>query len=312
MKSCSACGKSKKVSEGQVSKEKESAKRAGGIKMSIELPEAKILAEQMNEELRDKYIKNYCLRDCERLQRIGFLNRDIKSFDQVVNRKVDSVISRGNAILLKLDGKLNIILSPEYGGEIFYHSHESTFPDQFHLRIDLSDKSALTVRLTSMGGIHVFRDDELLDSYMFKRDFNPKILSPTDEGFTFSEFSKLLLKNSRALKSVLVGKDAILVGISNSAFQDIVYRAKLHPKRKASELNLDEQKALYNAVKFVLQERIRLNGKTEFLDLYQKHGSYVPAMGPKMRKQNCPKCRTPIEELSLGGGKVFVCPNCQV
>jgi len=280
--------------------------------MSIELPEAKILAEQMNRELRGKCIRNYCLRDYERLQRIGFMNKDIKSFDQLVNKKVESVISRGNAIRVKLDGKLNIILSPEYGGEVSYHSHESTSPDKFHLRIDFSDKSALTVRLTSMGGIHVFRDDELINSYMFKRDFNPEILSPIDETFTFNAFSKLLQDNNKLLKSVLVGKDAVLVGLSNSAFQDIIYRAKLHPKRKASKLNPDEQKALFNAIKLVLRERIRLNGKDQFSDLYQKQGRYIPAMGPNMRKQNCPDCGTPIEELSLGGGKVFVCPKCQV
>jgi formamidopyrimidine-DNA glycosylase len=111
---------------------------------------------------------------------------------------------------------------------------------------------------------------------------------------------------------VLVGKDAVVVGLSNSAFQDIIYRAKLHPKRKASELDLDEQKALYSAVKLVLRERIRLNGKNQFLDLYRHRGGYTPAMGPNMRKQNCPVCGTPVEELSHGGGIVFVCPTCKV
>lgn len=279
--------------------------------MSIELPEARILAEQMNRELRGKCIKDYSLLDYERLQRIGFINRDIKSFDQIVNRKIESVISRGNAIRMKLEGKLNIILSPEYGGEIFYHSQQSIATDKYHLKIDFSDKSALTVRLTSMGGIHVFKDDELTCSYVFRRDFNPKILSPTDETFTFDNFSRLLQETCKALKSVLVGKDAVLVGLSNSAFQDITYRAKLHPKRKASELNLDEQRALFDAIRLVIQDRIRLNGKDQFSDLYQKRGHYVPAMGPNMRKQNCSICKTPIEELSLGGGKVFVCPKCQ-
>jgi formamidopyrimidine-DNA glycosylase len=163
-----------------------------------------------------------------------------------------------------------------------------------------------------MGGIHVFKDDELVNSYMFKRDFNPKILSPIDETFTFDKFSKLLQVNNKALKSVLVGKDAVLVGLSNSAFQDIMYRAKLHPKRKASELSLDEQRVLFNAVRLVLRERIRLKGKDQFLDLYKKQGRYIPAMGPNMRKWNCPVCGTPIEEWSLGGGKVFVCLKCQV
>jgi formamidopyrimidine-DNA glycosylase len=229
-----------------------------------------------------------------------------------VNREVESVTSRGNAIRLKLDEEMNIILSPEYGGEIFYHSYEATVPEKFHLRIDFSDKTALTARFTSMGGMMVLKDTELMNSYVFKRDFNPETLSPVEEDFTFERFSKLLAHNNRALKAVLVGKDAVLVGLSNSAFQDIIYRAKLHPKRKASELNLNEQKALYNSVKLVVRERLRLNGKNQFLDLYQNQGRYISTMGPNMRKKNCPVCGSPIQELSLGGGKAFVCPKCQV
>jgi formamidopyrimidine-DNA glycosylase len=280
--------------------------------MSIELPEAKILADQMNKELKGKRIKSYCLRDCDKLMKIGFINRDSKSFDQLLNREIKSVTSRGNSVLVKLDEMMNMILSPEYGGEIFYHSTEAKVPEKFHLKIDFSDKTALTIRFTNMGGMRVLNDAELMDFYMFKRDFNADILSPISEDFTFERFSKLLSDNNRALKPVLVGKDAVLVGLSNSAFQDVIYRAKLHPKRKASELNLDEQKALYNSIVLVLRERLRLGGKNQFLDLYQTQGHYVSAMGPNMREKNCPVCESPVQELSLGGGKVFVCPKCQV
>ena len=280
--------------------------------MSIELPEAKILAEQMNKELQGKRIKTYHLKDYERLQRIGFLNKDIKSFDQLVNGKVESAISRGNAIRVKLNNGVNLILNPEYGGEIFYHTSETTIPEKFHLKVDFSDNTALTVRLTSMGGIYVMKNSNLMHSYIFKRDFNPEILSPTDEKFNFERFSKLLADNNRVLKSVLVGKDAVVVGLSNSAFQDIIYRARLHPKRKASELNIDERQALFDAIGLVLQERIRLNGKDQFVDLYGNQGGYTPAMGPNLKQQDCPVCGTSIEKLSVGGGHVYFCPKCQV
>ena len=163
-----------------------------------------------------------------------------------------------------------------------------------------------------MGVINVTKNGDLMHSYVFKRDFNPDTLSPVDEEFTFERFSESLTDNNRALKSVLVGKDAVVVGLSNSAFQDIAYRAKLHPKRKASELKADERRALYDAIRLVLQERIRLNGKDQFLDLYGNLGNYKPAMGPNMKNQNCPLCGTRIEKLSLGGGHVFFCPKCQV
>jgi len=280
--------------------------------MSIELPEAKILAEQMNRELRGKRIKSCHLQDYERLQRIGMLDKDTKSFDQLVNGRIESVISRGNVIRVKLDNGMNLVLGPEYGGKIFYHTSGKTVPGKFHLKVNFRDDTALIVRLTSMGLIYAMKDNDLERSYVFRRDFNPEVISPIDEGFTFERFSKLLADNNRMLKSVLVGKDAVVVGLSNSAFQDIVYRARLHPKRKASELNKDERRALYDAIRLVLQERIRLKGKDQFYDLYGNQGNYTPAMGPNMKQQPCPTCGTPIEKLSVGGGHVYFCPNCQV
>jgi len=279
--------------------------------MSIELPEAKILAEQMSNELRGKRITSCRLQDYERLQRIGMLDKDIKSFDQLVDGKIESVISRGNVIRVKLDNGMNLILAPEYGGKIFYHTSGKKVPEKFHLKVDFNDDTVLTVRLTSMGLIHALKDNELERSYVYRRDFNLEVPSPVDEEFTFERFSKLLTDNNRMLKSVLVGKDAVVMGLSNSAFQDTVYRARLHPKRKASELNKDERRALYDAIRLVLKQRIRLKGKDQFHDLYGNQGGYTPAMGPNMKQQPCPTCGTPIEKLSVGGGHVYFCPNCQ-
>jgi formamidopyrimidine-DNA glycosylase len=280
--------------------------------MSIELPEAKILAEQMNKQLRGKRVKSCYLQDYERLQRIGMMDKDTKSFDQLVDRKIKFVTSRGNVILVKLNNGMNLILAPEYGGKIFYHISGKTVPKKFHLKVDFSDDTALTVRLTSMGLIHAVKDNDLERSYVYKRDFNTKILSPIDEEFTFERFSKLLADNNRMLKSVLVGKNAVVVGLSNSAFQDILYRARLHPKRKASELIKDKRRALYDAIRLVLQERIRLKGKDQFYDLHGNQGGYTPSMGPNMKHKTCPVCGTPIEKLSVGGGHTYFCPKCQV
>ena len=279
--------------------------------MSIELPEARILAEQMNRELVGKRVRAYQLRGHERLQKIGFLNRDQKDFERLVGRTVESVVSRGNSIRVRLDNGLNLLLAPEYGGEIFYHPSGAAVNEGFHLLIDFEDGTALTVKIASMGVIQALRDDELAGSYIFRRDFNPGVLSPADEDLTFERFSALLAQTGRALKSVLVGKDAIMVGLSNSAFQDILYRAKINPKRKASELSAIERRALYDAIRFVVSERLRLKGKDQFLDLYGKRGRYSPAMGPNMKGRKCGACGSPIEEISHGGGRIFICPKCQ-
>jgi formamidopyrimidine-DNA glycosylase len=279
--------------------------------MSIELPEAQILAQQMNSALLQRQIKSFHLQDYQKLQRIGFVNKDIKAFDQLVNRKVESIISRGNVIRIKLDLGLNLVLAPEYGGRILYHTSGSTVPNKYHLKLDFSDDTSLTVALTGMGVIQTLKDDELGQSYVYRRDFS-EVISPIDEReFTFEHFSKQLAEKKVNIKSSLVGKDAVIVGLSNSAFQDILFRAKIHPKRKASELSEDERHALYDAIKAMINERIRLGGKDKFLDLYGKQGRYTPVMGPNMNGKTCVVCKTSIEKLSLGGGQVYLCPKCQ-
>ena len=278
--------------------------------MSVELPESKILAEQMNQKLIGKQVTAFQAKDCERLQKIGMMEKDLTVFNQLVNAKIETIASRGNVLRIKFDNGTNLILGPEYGGEIFYHTSVAGVP-KFHLRLDFSDDTVLTVRLTSMGVIQVRKDDELDSSYVYKRDFDFTKLSATEEDFTFEQFSKRMADKNKMLKAVLVGKDAILVGISNSTFQDILYRARIHPKRRASELEAKEMRNLYDVIQFVFKERIRLKGKDIFRDLHGKQGGYTPAMGPNMKQQNCPECGTAIQKLSHGGGHVYLCPNCQ-
>lgn len=279
--------------------------------MSIELPEARILAGQMDEELRGKRIGSCSLEDYERLQRVGFLNKDVRDFDRLVDGRIERVVSRGNVILVELDKGMNLLIAPEYGGRVLYHAGVDTVPEKHHLKVDFADGTALTVRLASMGVIQAVDDTNLEKSYVYRRDFSER-LSPGDEAeFTLERFSELLKERSQQLKQVLVGKDAVVVGISNSAFQDVVYRAGLHPKRKGSELSDGERRALYDAMKLVLQERTRFGGKDQFIDLYGNRGGYTPAMGPNMKQQACPLCGTPIERLSVGGGQVYFCPKCQ-
>ncbi|MFX0052443.1 MAG: DNA-formamidopyrimidine glycosylase family protein [Candidatus Hermodarchaeota archaeon] len=278
--------------------------------MSIELPEALILARQMKKVLVGKHIDSYHLQNYDRMQKVGFLNKNIQDFDQLLNGQITSVRARGNVIRVGLDNSMNLLIAPEYGGEVLYVNDDSKISKKYHLKIQFSDNTFLTVRIKSMGCILALKDEELADSYMFKRDFLRGI-SPIEDEFIFERFSKEISTLNKNLKAILVGKDAILVGVSNSAFQDIIYRAKLFPKKKGSELNMDEVKTLFEAINALINERMELGGKNLFIDLYAKKGKYIPAMGPNMKGKTCPECGTGIEKMSFGGGQIYLCPTCQ-
>lgn len=241
---------------------------------------------------------------------IGFFNIYLSDYNRLCDRTIESVVSRGNTIQVKLDRKMNLLLAPEYGGIILFHSKCSIAPSRYNFKLSFTDKTSLTVRLTGMGMVKANTDEELEQSYLYKRDFSD-VASPIEDDFTFERFSKELSGRNVNLKTLIVGKDAVLVGLGNAAFQDSLYRAGIHPKRKASELNPKERQAFFKAIKYVVQQRINLGGKTQFVDFYGKKGGYIPAMGSNMRDKNCTKCGTAVEKLSLGGGQVYFCVNCQ-
>jgi formamidopyrimidine-DNA glycosylase len=278
--------------------------------LSVELPEAHILAAQMDMDLHGKVVASCQLVNCTNYQHLGFINTYLSDFDRLLNHKIESVVARGNTIRVKLDDNMNIILAPEYGGIILIHPKGTAIPKKYTLKLDFTDQSVLTVTLKGMGIIHASTDEELAGSYVYRRDFSATA-SPLEAEFTFERFQTDLARKNVNLKTALVGKDAVVVGLGNASFQDIIYRAALNPKRKTRELTVPEQKNLFKAVNAVVQERITLGGKEQFLDLYGKPGAYVAAMGPNMKGQPCGRCGSSIVKISFGGGQVYLCPNCQ-
>ncbi|MBD3206120.1 hypothetical protein GF319_07225 [Candidatus Bathyarchaeota archaeon] len=277
--------------------------------MSIELPEAKVLAQQLNDAIIGLTIESYDLQDVERMMKIGFINKNLSDFKSLVGKRVEEVLSRGNTIRVKLSDKMNLLIAPEYGGVISF-LEEGGKPPKYHLRLTFKNGTIMTTRITSMGLIYSISDENLEDNYMYRRDFLSGV-SPDEPDFTIDWFKETIRKENRQLKPLLVGKDAYLIGISNATFQDVIYRAGIHPKRKASELSEEEFEELYDAITTVIDERLRLNGKTEFQDIYGKKGGYTPAIGSYMRDSRCPNCGTYILRMSHGGGHVYICPNCQ-
>ncbi|MFN8629014.1 MAG: DNA-formamidopyrimidine glycosylase family protein [Chloroflexota bacterium] len=279
--------------------------------MTIEMPEAAILGRELDPALRGRTVATVTLRGCEKLQRIGFINRDLAAFDRLIGAIVERVATRGNTIIVKLSGGHNLIISPEYGGEVLLHASADAVPPRHHVRVDFDDGSVLTVWIKIMGGMHAIDETGLAEHYVVKRDFDLSHLEPLDPDLTLEAFGRLLAGCATQLKPVLVGRDAVVVGLGNSTFQDVLFRARLHPRRRACDLRPDEVEALYAALRLVVEERLRLGGKASFVDLYGRAGGYEPAMGAAFKGRACPACDTPIERLALGGGEVYLCPACQ-
>ncbi len=277
--------------------------------MSVEAPEAYILGKQMSEALPGRKVKKIELRDYEKMQRIGFIDKDLTKYQNLVGGVIERVMVRGNTIDVTLSNGFNLIIGPEYGGTVRLSLSEEKIK-KFHLLVSFYDRSALSIRLTSMGMINVVKSNELYSNYMYKRDFSDTP-SPLDDHFDKKAFIDGIQGQSKNLKALLVGKEAVIVGLSNSGFQDVIYRSKLHPKRKGSDLSKCEAAALYEAINKLMKDRLIAGGKTGFTNLYGSEGKYKAKMGPNMKDMSCPICGSEIVKIKHGGGQVYLCPSCQ-
>ncbi|MFW9961398.1 MAG: zinc finger domain-containing protein [Candidatus Thorarchaeota archaeon] len=279
--------------------------------MSVELPESQILAEQMTQSLLGKKIASCDLQDYQKLQKVGFMNKNLKEYDLLVGCTIKSINQRGNVIRIQLSKKMNLVLCPDYGAEILYHLHPDTLPKKHHLKIDFSDGTFITVRQTGMGCILAAPDNRVNDLYVMKRDFSDTPSPIGEHDFTFEKFRYMLDTKRQNIKAAIVGKSAVVVGLSNAAFQEIIFAAGIHPKRNTSSLNDDEKHDLYDAMKQILNARICAGGKDNWKNLFGEYGRHTPVMGSNMKGKDCPECGAAIEAIAHGGSQVYFCPRCQ-
>ena len=101
-------------------------------------------------------------------------------------------------------------------------------------------------------------------------------------------------------------------GIGNGYLQDILFRARIHPKRIVADVSDSEARDLYDAIRETMNEAIELGGRYDERDLYNNPGGYKRILDSKAKGNPCPECGTPIEKIQYLGGASYFCPNCQV
>ena len=275
--------------------------------MAFELPEAMTVATQMDSELRGATIQRIHLAErCASLIKQGFIN--LHEVD-IARTRVKSVESKGKWIFVRLDREMNLLFALETGGKLLLHRGPEPPLEKFHVRLEFENGSFLTEQIVGWGWAKAVQEDELeLHRYPGKLG-----LSPVDsDAFTFVALCAVLDRYpGKAVKYVLLEQGSI-AGIGNGYLQDILFRARIHPKRKAGDIDPEERTLLHNTVVATLTEALRLGGSELERDLYDRPGGYKRAMGGHVEGSPCPKCGTSIERLRVLGSNCYICPKCQV
>lgn len=279
-----------------------------------ELPDLLAVARQMNDALREKKIV------ASQFNEKGYYNLPKKAFETaLIGKTIGPATGQGKWLLVKLEPDMYLQLG-FHTGHILYHANQETIPKKFTSRVDFADNTVLTIRNYGMSFIRVLTEDELIQVTSSKHPGKDTFkypgrlgISPVDEKeFTFKAFNNILEESStKMIKDILTVDQTRIAGIGNGYFQEMIFKAKIHPKKRAGELSQQERKALYNAIREILSEAIRLGGKDDVLDLYGKKGGYRKILGAHALGKPCPDCGTAIEKLNLLGSTTYYCPSCQ-
>jgi formamidopyrimidine-DNA glycosylase len=196
----------------------------------------------------------------------------------------------------------------ECGGKVLFHPPDAATPKRYHLYLTFEDGSALTVTTQMWGAMELFKKgDGLTRKYI--QGMKP---TPIDPEFTFEYFSALvdevLEGEKRSVKGLLT-QDQLVPGLGNAIAQDILFRARLHPRHPLEELTKSQRRQLHRAILKVVSEATRKGGR------YDESISWPsrwirPDHGQELRRQPVPRLRPTIEKIQYLGGACYFCP-CQ-
>lgn len=135
-------------------------------------------------------------------------------------------------------------------------------------------------------------------------------VDPLSPDFTFLRFLSLL-RGTKRLKDFLLDQRNI-AGIGNIYASEILFRARLHPKRSASSLSFEEKERLFTSILAVLKEAIAAKGTTirDFRRPSGEEGNFQDLLSVYGKTQ-CPQCGTPIVREVISSRSTYFCPRCQ-
>lgn len=140
---------------------------------------------------------------------------------------------------------------------------------------------------------------------------------PLEDAFTAACLRARLKGKRRMLKPVLLDQTTV-AGLGNIYVDEALWRARLHPERRADTLNADEIARLHAAIREVLRRAVANggttlgHGETNFYSVAGHRGRNADGLRVFRRDgQPCPRCGTVLTRTVVGQRGTHFCPKCQ-
>jgi formamidopyrimidine-DNA glycosylase len=272
----------------------------------IELPEAVHIADQLNDTVFGKYIVGItAVHTTHKLA--WYYGEPSNYFDLLAGRTIGKARPFGSMVEISAENT-NILLGE--GVNVRFHDKEDPRPAKHQLLLEFKDLSALSFSIQMYGGVGAFPEGELSNIYYRVAKEKPSPLTPAFNKTYFDEIISMPDIQKLSLKGLLATEQRI-PGLGNGILQDILFNAKIHPKRTVNSLSDRDKEGLYNSVKTTVSVMASKGGRDTELDLFGNPGSYKTILCRNTVNKPCPVCGTIIKKEAYMGGSIYYCEKCQ-
>jgi formamidopyrimidine-DNA glycosylase len=272
----------------------------------IELPEAVNLSNQLNTTVCGKCIIGVtAVHTPHKLA--WYYGQPHTSSDLLIGRTIGKARPLGSMVEINAENA-NILFGE--GVNVRFHDKGDPRPAKHQLLLEFKDLSALSFSIQMYGGVGAFPDGELDNIYYRVAKEKPSPLTPAFNKTYFDEIISMPDIQKLSLKGLLATEQRI-PGLGNGILQDILFNAKIHPKRTVNSLSDRDKEGLYNSVKTTVSVMASKGGRDTELDLFGNPGSYKTILCRNTVNKPCPVCGTIIKKEAYMGGSVYYCEKCQ-
>jgi formamidopyrimidine-DNA glycosylase len=267
-----------------------------------ELPEVETISRDLREELVGRSIVGVVVawEGCVDRPSAGAF------CEQIVGRRIENVGRRGKFLVFTLSGGKYLLAHLRMTGSLLLKRASEPWGPHARLAFQLDDGRELRfVDVRKFARLYLVEQSEEVVG-----DLGPE---PLEEGSSLSDFRNLF-RNRRGMVKPLLLNQRFIAGLGNIYVDEALFRANIHPRRRADSLNAKELGRLYEAIRGVLLEAIAHQG-TSRSDYVRPDGSQGSQqerlLVSGMAGELCPRCGTDIERIVVGGRGTYICPRCQ-
>lgn len=270
----------------------------------IELPEAAVVSQQIDETLQGKRISRAVAGASP--HKFAWYSGDPAAYNERLAGKTIGAASYAGCHIEFMADDMRLSIS----APIRYHPEGARRPAKHQLLLEFDDGTAITSSAQMWGAFMCFPQGEPTGLVDWEQaQARP---SPLTDAFDRGYFGTLFAEATPQVSAkAFLATEQRIPGLGNGVLQDILWTAGIHPRRKMSNLAEASVEGLYAAVREVLAAMVAQGGRDTEKDLFGEPGGYRTILSRYTVGTPCPSCGAILEKASYLGGSIYFCAGCQ-